>query len=125
VRIRESDFAAAGIARVPRVEGVEGGKPCLDDGRPLDVRNVVWCTGFKHDYSWIKLPAAAGGDIPAHERGVVPSEPGLYFMGLPFQFGHNSALIDGVGRDAEYVVSRIAATRTGAKAMEVRHVRQT
>ena len=125
VRIRESDFAAAGIARVPRVEGVEGGKPRLDDGRPLDVRNVVWCTGFKHDYSWIKLPAAAGGDIPAHERGVVLSEPVLYFIGLPFQFGHNSALIDGVGRDAEYVVSRIAATRTTAKAMEVRHVRQT
>ncbi|HVS49108.1 MAG TPA: NAD(P)-binding domain-containing protein, partial [Candidatus Dormibacteraeota bacterium] len=90
VRIRESDFATAGIARVPRVEGVEGGKPRLHDGRPLDVRNVVWCTGFKHDYGWIQLPAAAGGHVPAHERGVVPAEPGLYFIGLPFQFGHNS-----------------------------------
>jgi putative flavoprotein involved in K+ transport len=119
VRIRESDFASAGIARVARVEGVEGGKPRLDGGRPLDVRNVVWCTGFKHDYGWIQLPAAAGGHIPAHERGVVLSEPGLYFMGLPFQFGHNSALIDGVGRDAEYIVSRFAGTRPKAKPMEV------
>jgi putative flavoprotein involved in K+ transport len=119
VRIRESDFATAGIARVPRVEGVEGGKPRLNDGRLLDVRNVVWCTGFKHDYSWIQLPAAAGGHVPPHERGVVPAEPGLYFMGLPFQFGHNSALIDGVGRDAEYVVSRIAGTRPTAKPLEV------
>jgi putative flavoprotein involved in K+ transport len=125
VRIREQDFGAAGITRVPRVEGVEAGKPRLEGGRQLDVKNVVWCTGFKHDYSWIQLPAAAGGHIPPHERGVVPSEPGLYFMGLPFQFGHNSALIDGVGRDAEYVVSRIAETRTKAKPMEVRHVRQT
>jgi putative flavoprotein involved in K+ transport len=119
VRIREQDFAAAGITRVPRVEGVEAGKPRLEGGRQLDVRNVVWCTGFKHDYGWIKRPAAAGGQMPSHERGVVPSEPGLYFMGLPFQFGHNSALIDGVGRDAEYVVSRIAGTRPTAKPLEV------
>lgn len=118
VRLRERDFITAGIARVPRVEGVEGGRPRLEDGRPLDVRSVVWCTGFKHDYNWIKLPAAAGGNIPAHERGVVLSEPGLYFMGLPFQFGHNSALIDGVSRDADYVGTQIAAVRTLAKSVE-------
>jgi putative flavoprotein involved in K+ transport len=119
VRIREQDFAAAGITRVPRVEGAEAGKPRLEGGRQLDVRNVVWCTGFKHDYGWIKRPAAAGGQMPTHERGVVPSEPGLYFIGLPFQFGHNSALIDGVGRDAEYIVGHIAAAPPKAKPLEV------
>jgi putative flavoprotein involved in K+ transport len=119
VRIREQDFAAAGIKRVPRVEGVAAGKPRLEDGRRLDVKNVVWCTGFKHDYSWIKLPAAAGGHLPVHERGVVLSQPGLYFIGLPFQFGHNSALIDGVRRDADHVVTRIAAARPQAKSLEV------
>jgi putative flavoprotein involved in K+ transport len=122
VRVREKDFAAAGITRVPRVVGVEAGKPRLEDARKLDVKNVVWCTGFKHDYGWIQRPAAAGGHVPPHDRGVVPSEPGLYFIGLPFQFGHNSALIDGVGRDAEYIVSRIAGTRPKAKSMEVRRV---
>jgi putative flavoprotein involved in K+ transport len=119
VRIRESDFARAGIARVPRVEGVEAGKPRLEGGRQLDVRNVVWCTGFMHDYSWMQLPATDSSHFPAHERGVVLSEPGLYFVGLPFQFGHNSALIDGVGRDAEYIVSRFAGTRPQAKSVEV------
>ncbi|HEV2028046.1 MAG TPA: NAD(P)-binding domain-containing protein [Candidatus Dormibacteraeota bacterium] len=119
VRIREQDFARAGITRVPRVECAEAGKPRLEGGLHLDVRNVVWCTGFKHDYGWIQLPAAAGSHVPAHERGVVLSEPGLYFMGLPFQFGHNSALIDGVGRDAEYIVGHIAATRPKAKPLEV------
>lgn len=119
VRIREQDFGAAGITRVPRVEGVESGKPRVEGGRQLAVKTIVWCTGFKHDYGWIQRPATVGGHVPPHERGVVPSEPGLYFMGLPFQFGHNSALIDGVGRDAEYVVSRIAGTRPKAKPMEV------
>lgn len=118
VRIREKDFATAGITRVPRVDDVEGGKPRLSDGRRLDVRNVVWCTGFKHDYSWIDLPVVAGGHIPTHERGVVLSQPGLYFMGLPFQFGHNSALIDGVGRDADYIAARITATRSRAELQE-------
>ncbi|HEV2036276.1 MAG TPA: NAD(P)-binding domain-containing protein [Candidatus Dormibacteraeota bacterium] len=121
VRLREKDFVAAGITRVPRVEGVESGMPRLEDGRRLDVRNVVWCTGFKHDYSWIKLPAAAGGHIPAHERGVVASQKGLYFVGLPFQFGANSALIDGVDRDAAYVTARIATlARPRTKSLEVK-----
>lgn len=119
VRLREKDFAAAGITRAPRVEGVESGMPRLEDGRRLDVRNVVWCTGFVHDYGWINLPAAAGGHVPAHERGVVASEPGLYFVGLPFQFGANSALVDGVGRDADFVAARIAAARTQTKPVEV------
>jgi len=111
VRLRERDFVTAGIKRVPRVEGVEGGKPRLSDGSTLDVRNVVWCTGFKHDFSWIKLPATAGGGIPAHERGVVLSQPGLYFVGLPFQFRASSALIGGVGSDADYIAARIAGSR--------------
>jgi putative flavoprotein involved in K+ transport len=120
VRLRERDFATAGITRVPRVKGVEAGNPRLEDGRQIEVMNVIWCTGFKRDYSWIKLQAAAGGHIPAHERGVVLSEPGLYFMGLPFQFGHNSALVDGVGRDAAYIADRIKAiTRPRSEISEV------
>ena len=47
------------------------------------------------------------------------AERGLYFMGLPFMYGHNSALIDGAGRDAEYIVARIAAARSNTKPVEV------
>jgi putative flavoprotein involved in K+ transport len=109
VRLRPKDFAAAGVTRVPKVVGVQDGKPRLEDGRLLDVKNVVWCTGFRHDYNWIRLPAFADVDMPPHDRGVVPSQPGLYFVGLPFQFGVASALIDGVGRDAEHISGQIAA----------------
>jgi putative flavoprotein involved in K+ transport len=119
VRLREKDFAVAGITRAPRVESVESGMPRLEDGRRLEVKNVVWCTGFKHDYSWITLPAAKGGHIPEHERGVVASQPGLYFVGLPFQFRLSSSLIAGVGSDAEFVVDRVAAERKQTKPVEV------
>ena len=104
-RLGDRDFASAGISRVPRTTGVADGKPVLEDGRVLDIANVVWCTGFDHDLSWIDLP---GFDhLPHHQRGVVSSQPGLYFVGLPFQYGFSSALIDGVGRDARYITERI------------------
>ena len=42
-----------------------------------------------------------------HERGVVTSEPGLYFMGLPFQFAVGSDVIPGVSRDARWIVKQL------------------
>src|SRR5436309_191307 len=45
-RVRRKDLAAAGVERVPRTEGVRDGQPQLEDGRVLDVANVIWCTGF-------------------------------------------------------------------------------
>lgn len=112
VRLRPKDFTAAGITRVPKVIGVQDGKPRLEDGRLLDVKNVVWCTGFGHKYSWLRVPVFGGGHLPTHDRGVVSSMSGLYFVGLPFQFGVTSALIDGVGRDAEYVAQHIVTKVT-------------
>ena len=47
-----------------------GGLPVLDDGRVLDVRNVVWCTGFRPDFSWIRFPFEVGDDgYPVQYRG--------------------------------------------------------
>ena len=50
-RVRPKDFADAGIERVARTTGVLDGLPVLEDGRVMDVANVVWCTGFQSDYS--------------------------------------------------------------------------
>jgi putative flavoprotein involved in K+ transport len=111
LRVTLKDIAEAGIECVGRTSGVEGGQPRLVDGRVLDVANVVWCTGFGHDFGWIHLPVFDDIGHPLHERGVVASQPGLYFLGLPFLYGATSALIGGVGRDAEYVADRIAALR--------------
>ncbi len=111
-RVRRHEILDAGIERVPRTVAVEGGKPVLDDGRVLDVRNVVWCTGFRPDFGCVDLPVLGADGWPKHERGVVPTQPGLYFAGLPFQSALASSLIGGVGRDARYVAKRIAERTT-------------
>lgn len=106
-RVRRRHIVDAGVERVLRTVGVEDGLPVVEDGRVLEARNVIWCTGFVADYSWIQLPVFGAYGFPRHVRGVVPSVPGLYFMGLPFQYTLSSALVGGVGRDAEYIVNHI------------------
>ena len=115
IRTKAEHLAAAGIERVPRVIGVRDGLPLLEDDRTLAVANVVWCTGFHPDFSWIDLPGMVLGDdgAPRHERGVVTEQPGLYFVGLHFLYALSSAMVHGVGRDAEHV-ARIVAARARA-----------
>jgi putative flavoprotein involved in K+ transport len=107
VRITRGDLAAAGIGLVTKTAGVENGKPRLEDGRVLDVRNVVWCTGFGRDFSWIHRPVFDAAGAPVHHRGVATAQPGLYFLGLPFLYGVTSGVVGGVGRDAEFVARQI------------------
>ena len=111
IRTKPKDLSAAGIKRVPRVVGVQNGLPVLDGGRVIEVSNVIWCTGFRPDFSWIDLDIFGTSDDPIepiHERGVIGSEPGVYFVGLFFLYAGSSELLRGVGRDAEYVVAHIA-----------------
>ena len=109
IRVRGRDLEAAGIERVPRVVGVEEGRPRLADGRRLDVTNVIWCTGFRPGFSWIDLPVIDEHEEPTHERGMVRGEPGLYFVGLHFLYALSSVMIHGVGRDAERIARAIDA----------------
>ncbi len=108
IRVKTKDLTAAGVERVARVAGVRDGLPLLEDGRVLDVANVVWCTGFRHDLSWIDLPVFGEDGQPLHDRGVARSMPGLYFMGLLFQYAATSDVLPGVGRDAEHIAKHLA-----------------
>jgi putative flavoprotein involved in K+ transport len=121
IRTRPVELAAAGIERAPRVTGARDGRPLLSDGRVLDVSNVVWCTGFYNGLSWVDLPVFDADGEPRHEAGVVPGEPGLYFVGLHFLYAFSSTMIHGVGRDAQRVADGIArrvssAARAGVAA---------
>jgi putative flavoprotein involved in K+ transport len=64
------------------------------------------CTGFRPDFSWIELPVLGLDGYPAHRRGIARDAPGLSFLGMRYQFRMGSALIGGVGEDAEYVVGQ-------------------
>ena len=118
-RVKPEDLVNAGIERVPRVVGVRNGRPLLADERTLDVKNVIWCTGYHPGFSWIDLPIFAEDGEPRHERGIVTRAPGMYFVGLHFLYSMTSATVTGVGRDAERIVRAIdlrtlAAGRQGA-----------
>jgi putative flavoprotein involved in K+ transport len=111
VRRREQDLAAVGVERVERVAGIRDGLPVLADGRVVDVPNVIWCTGFRNDFGWIDLPVFDADGQPLHYRGVVESEPGLYFLGLVFQYSASSDVLPSRGRDAQYIAKHIARQR--------------
>ncbi|MFT3914105.1 MAG: NAD(P)-binding domain-containing protein [Anaeromyxobacteraceae bacterium] len=107
IRVRERDLARLGVVRAGRVNGVRDGLPVVD-GRPLEVGSVIWCTGFGPSLDWLELPVLDARGEPVQDRGVVPGEPGLYFVGVHFQYAMSSGMIQGVGRDARHVVARIA-----------------
>lgn len=116
VRVKMRDLKAAGAERVPRVTGVKDGRPELEDGRVLDVQNIVWCTGFQPGFDWIDLPVFGDDGKPVQNRGVVDDVPGLYFCGLFFQHSLWSETVVAMPRDARYIVEHMESLRAGAKA---------
>jgi putative flavoprotein involved in K+ transport len=112
LRYRKKDLRAAGVERVVgHTVRVEDGRPVLSDGRILDVRNVVWCTGYRPDFTWIRIPLDFGEDgYPVQYRGAVASSPGLYFAGLPFLHSFASMFITGSARDSGHVARQILQT---------------
>ncbi|MER5206468.1 NAD(P)-binding domain-containing protein [Streptomyces sp. NPDC002825] len=108
IRVKRADLARVGVETASeRTVAARDGLPVLDGGRVLDVANVVWCTGFRQDFSWIDLPVTGEDGWPLERRGVVTSSPGLYFVGLAFQYAFASMLVGGAGRDAEHVVNHL------------------
>lgn len=116
LRVKRADLARAGVERVTdRMEGVRSGLPMLGEDRTVDVTNVIWCTGFRQDFSWVDLPVIGDDGWPVEERGVAASSPGLYFTGLCFQSSFRSMLVGGAGADAEFVVRHLTSRRTRSR----------
>jgi putative flavoprotein involved in K+ transport len=74
------------------------------------ITSVVWSTGFTRDHRWVEIPAFDGRGYPMHWRGAT-STPGLYFLGLPWQYSWGSGRFESVGRDAEFLADHIDASR--------------
>jgi putative flavoprotein involved in K+ transport len=92
-----------------------GSTVTFSDGGKLDVRSVIWATGFRGDHSWIDVPVFDESGRVVHQRGVT-SAPGLYFLGLPWQHTRGSALLGFVKDDADYLAQQISAFRPRAPA---------
>ena len=121
IRVRSQDLLSAGVERVGKTVGVKNGMPLLEDGRVLEVANVIWSTGFEAGFSWIDLPVFGEHGQPLHERGVATKEPGLYFLGLNWLYAMSSSMVHGVGRDAEFVAKAVASlsSRTSERSERV------
>jgi putative flavoprotein involved in K+ transport len=107
----QSGLAMRGIRRRgvelhPRAVAAEGSTVTFTDGGTLDVAAVIWATGYRSDYSWLDVPVFDERGVPVHRRGVTES-PGLYFLGLTWQYTRGSALLGWVKDDAEYLAQRI------------------
>ncbi len=116
IRVKRRQLTAAGVEYAPKVVGVKDGRPLLEDGRVLDVANIVWGTGFHPGFSWIDLPVFEEDGLPIHSRGVVEKERGLYFVGLHFLYAMSSTMIHGVGRDSAFIADVIRARVSAVRA---------
>lgn len=75
------------------------------------ITSIIWATGYAPDFNWLKVDALDARGRPRHQRGVA-SEPGIYFVGLPWQSRRGSAFIWGVWHDAKHVADHIAKLRS-------------
>ena len=108
IRVKSRTSLAAGVERVAQTAGVRDGLPLLEDGRVLDVANVIWCTGFRQDFSWIDLPVFGEDGEPVHERGVASrAGPVLRRPGLPVLVHLGERRRRGEGR--RHIAKHIAA----------------
>ena len=75
------------------------------------ITTIIWATGYSVDYAWLKVNAFDEKGKPRHQRGV-SSEPGIYFLGLPWLSRRGSSFIWGVWHDAKHVAGHIATQRS-------------
>ena len=83
--------------------------PILElETKAAGISAVIWATGFRYDFDWIKLPVFDDSSEPLQRRGVSPC-PGFYFLGLRRMYTMKSSIFEGVGDDAAYIAKHLAA----------------
>lgn len=101
----------------PEARRIDPDPPCVTDPilalnlRDAGVTSIVWATGYAFDYGWLDVDVFDDGGKPKHQRGV-SAEPGLYFLGLPWQSRRGSSFIWGVWHDARYLADQISIQRS-------------
>ena len=101
-------LARRGVRLVGRTVTVQDDGRTLrfSDGQTLAPPAIVWATGYRSDYTWIRLPVLDQRGTPIHRRGVTQA-PGLYFLGMHNQYSRGSSLLGFIHHDAAFIVERI------------------
>ena len=92
----------------PRATWADGNVVQFADGSQAQVRTVIWATGYRQDFSWIRIPGALDEHGQPRAQQGVSSTPGLFFLGFPWQPSRGSALVGWVGKDARRLAARLA-----------------
>lgn len=111
--VEDNAIAAPPPSRYEPVWRPDGFQESLDPVAE-GIAAIVWCTGFRPNWSWVDLPIFDGNGYPTHERGVT-AMPGVYTLGLPWLWTWGSGRFVGVGRDADYLRARIAEHLSAAE----------
>jgi putative flavoprotein involved in K+ transport len=116
------DFPEEPAARRLGPDPADAIEPLLElDLAEAGVGSIVWATGYGADYGWLEIDAFHADGRPRHQRGV-SVEPGIYFLGLPWQSRRGSSFIWGVWHDAQYLADQIAIQQSylgvGAEVIE-------
>jgi putative flavoprotein involved in K+ transport len=107
VGTRPADLDRSGVTKRPRLVGADGVVVRFDDGTSADVSTVVWATGFRPDHGWLDVPGVVDtSGVVRHSRGLT-AEPGLAFLGLPWQHTRGSSLLGFVKDDAAWLADRL------------------
>jgi len=81
------------------------------DLKKAGITTILWATGYALDFGWLKVDAFDENGRPKHQRGV-SSEPGIYFLGLPWLSRRGSSFIWGVWHDARFIADQIGIQRS-------------
>lgn len=113
------DFVARNkldLPEEPQARIIPADPPCLTepllelDLASAGISAIIWATGYAFDYRWVKVNALDEQGKPRHQRGI-SSEPGFYFLGLPWLSRRGSSFIWGVWQDARFIADHIATQR--------------
>lgn len=104
------DHVAKDAERVAIAPFIGASQPVELDLKRMNIRTVVWATGYVRRYPWLRVPVLDTAGEVRHDGGVTPA-PGLYVLGQRFMRRRRSHFIDGCGIDAEEIATRLVAQR--------------
>jgi putative flavoprotein involved in K+ transport len=97
----------AGVKVLPYLTAIDGNTVHFANGHIDQVSSVIWATGYEDQSDWVEMPDVKDDNGNFIQQDGVSPVDNLYFIGRPWQRTRGSALITGVGSDAQDLVQQI------------------